>query len=127
MPQISTDRELNKLAERVIGIAFKTYNILGAGFSERIYQNLFSELLKEENIKFVREKWTKLVVCNKNIGGHKVDFLIEDKLVVELKCRSEIYPKDLAQVLNYLKVNSIKLGLILCFTKNGVKIKRLIL
>lgn len=126
MSQIATDNQINKLTEQVIGVAFKTFNILGAGFSERIYQNLFSELLIEEKILFVREKWTKLIVHDKNIGGHKVDFLIKNQLVVEIKCRNEIYSKDIAQVINYLKVNRIKIGLILCFTKNGVKVKRII-
>jgi GxxExxY protein len=127
MLPINNDEENKKLTERIIGIAFQTYNILGPGFSERIYQNLFAELLQESDLKFIREKWTKLLVHGKNIGGHKVDFLIENTVVVELKCRNEIFSKDLAQVLNYLKVNQIKIGLILCFSKAGVKIKRLVL
>lgn len=126
MPQIDTDRTLNELSKKLIGIAFETYNSLGAGYSERIYQNMFSELLKESEIKYVREKYSQLIVCDKKIGGHRVDFLIDNKIVVEMKCRNEIYPKDIAQVLNYLKVNKIKLGLVFCFTSKGVKIKRLI-
>lgn len=127
MPQIKTDNQINKLTEKVIGIAFKTYNILGPGFSERIYQNLFAQLLIEDRIGFIREKWTKLLVHGKNIGGHRVDFLVEKKLVIEIKCRDDIFSKDIAQVLNYLKVNLLNVGLILCFSRSGVKIKRLVL
>lgn len=126
MPQIDTNDQLNNSSKKLIGIAFNVYNTLGPGFAERIYQNLYSEILKEEGIEFVREKWTKLMIRGKNIGGHRIDFLIEDEIVVELKCRGEIFQKDIAQVLNYLKVNSKRLGLILCFTRKGVQIKRLV-
>ncbi|MCX6810349.1 MAG: GxxExxY protein [Candidatus Berkelbacteria bacterium] len=126
MPQIDTDNTLNELSKKLIGLAFETYNFLGAGYSERIYQNMFAELLKESEVGYIREKYSQLIIHGKRIGGHKVDFLVDDKIVVEMKCRSEIYPKDIAQVINYLKVNAVKLGLIFCFTTKGVKIKRFV-
>ncbi|MCX6810530.1 MAG: GxxExxY protein [Candidatus Berkelbacteria bacterium] len=126
MSQIDTDKTLNELSKKLIGLVFDTFNSLGSGYSERIYQNMFSEFLKDSGIKYVREKYSQLIVYDKRIGGHRVDFLIDDKIVVEMKCRNEIYPKDISQVLNYLKVNNVKLGLIFCFTIKGVKIKRLV-
>lgn len=112
------------LSKKLIGLAFDTFNSIGAGYAERIYQNIYTELLLNNKINFEREKYSKMIVFDKNVGGHRVDFLVENKIVVELKCRNELYPKDISQVINYLKVNKKKLGLIFCFTKKGVLIKR---
>lgn len=58
------------------------------------------------------------------MGRYFLDFLIDDKIAVEIKVRREIYEIDWIQLLNYLKANSLKVGLLIVFTKYGVKIKR---
>ena len=63
----------------------------------------------------------------RKIGSFFVDFVVEDKVVIELKARGDIFQKDIAQILAYMKEKSIKVGIILLFGKTGVKIKRLIL
>jgi len=110
----------------LIGLAFEAFNSVGAGFAEKIYQNIYQELLSKNNINFEREKYCDLIVFDKKVGKYRVDFLIDERVVVELKCRNEIYPKDIAQVINYLKVNKLRLGLIFKFGKTGVEIKRLV-
>ncbi|PIR27061.1 GxxExxY protein [Candidatus Berkelbacteria bacterium CG_4_9_14_0_2_um_filter_42_30] len=61
------------------------------------------------------------------VGNYRLDFLIEDKVVVELKTRETVYQKDISQVLDYLKFNNLKVGLLLYFGNFKVKIKRLVL
>jgi len=118
--------KINQLSNKLIGLVFNCYNSIGHGFSEKVYQNIYSELLNQNNIVFQKEKYAKLLKFGKVVGRYRVDFLVENSIVVELKCRKEIYTKDIAQVLNYLKTNNVKLGLIFCFTKKNVLIKRLL-
>ncbi len=115
-----------KLTELIIGLAFDTYNELGAGFPERIYHNLLKEKLSEKKINFKSENYCAIKNEKITLGGFRIDIVVENKVIVELKSRNQIFNKDISQVLYYLKVKNIQVGLILCFGKNGVKIKRLI-
>ena len=84
------------------------------------------EKLKEKKINFKFEDYCAIKRNNITLGGFRVDIIIEDKVVVELKLRNQIFKKDISQLLYYLKVKDIQTGLILCFGDSGVKIKRLI-
>ncbi|TSC93990.1 MAG: hypothetical protein Athens101428_464 [Candidatus Berkelbacteria bacterium Athens1014_28] len=117
----------SKLTEKIIGLVFKTQNETGKGFSEKIYQKVFENHLRDEEIKFKKECYCKLIVNNKIAGNYRLDFLIDDKIIVEFKVRDAIYKKDISQVLNYLKFYKLKIGLIFYFKNDGVEIKRLIL
>lgn len=117
----------DKLTGKIIGIAFDLFNELGRGYAEKIYQNGFESKLQKAGLKFSRENYCKLELDGNKIGHFFVDFVVENEVVVELKARGEIMKKDIAQVLNYLKVKGIKVGLILLFSRNEVKIKRLVL
>ena len=116
-----------EMTEKIIGIAFKTQNEVGPGFAEKVYQKVFENLLIKSGVKYKKECYSKLIVDDKIVGSYRLDFLIEDKVVVELKTRDSIYDKDISQVLNYLKFNNTKVGLLLYFGDFRVKIKRLIL
>lgn len=117
----------SKLTEKIIGLVFKTQNETGKGFSEKIYQKVFENYLLEEKIKFKRECYCKLIVNKKIVGTYKLDFLVDDQIIVEFKVRDVAYKKDISQVLNYLKFNDLKVGLLFYFKNDGVEIKRLIL
>lgn len=82
--------------------------------------------MKASSLKYKKECYCKLMVDDSNVGSYRLDFLVEDKIVVELKSRDTIYKKDISQILNYLKFNGIKIGLLLYFGNFKVKIKRLI-
>jgi len=116
----------SKVTEKIIGLAFELFKELGAGYSEKVYQKGLEEKFKKHKLNYRKELNCSLLVEGKKIGGFRVDFLVED-VVVELKARGAVISKDISQVLTYLKVHNIKVGLLLIFTKNGVKIKRLIL
>ena len=129
---MGTDENKNEfpekdLTEKIIGIAFQTQNEVGIGYSEKIYQNAYEHYLKKSGLDYKRESYCKLVVDGKIIGSYRLDFLVEDKIVVELKTRDTIYDKDVHQILNYLKFKRIKVGLLLYFGNFKVKIKRVVL
>lgn len=116
----------NEYSRKVIGFAFQVFNELGYGLSEKIYQKAFEVLLIDNNVNYKREKYCKIAFAGQHIGKYYLDFLIGDKLAVELKVKNEVYITHINQVLNYLKAENLKLGILLVFSKGGVLVKRVI-
>ena len=98
---------------------------MGYGYQEKYYQRAVEKLLKNENIKYDRELSCPLSIIGKNIGRYQLDFLIENKIVLELKVANKFYPRHIKQVLGYLKANNLKLGILAIFTKDGLLYKRI--
>lgn len=119
-------KEENVLSYKLIGLIYDVYNRLQYGHKEKIYQQAFEELLKKEKIGYTRELFCPIKFENKTIGKYFLDFLVDGKVVVELKVAEDFYPKYTKQVINYLKAKSFKLGLIFLLTKTSVRIKRII-
>ncbi len=117
---------MNKLSYKMIGLSFDVYNRLGYGHKEKIYQKALQELLDKEKIKYQREIYCPIKFESKVIGKYYLDFLIDDKLILELKVAEDFYPKHFKQVINYLKARKLKLGIIILITKSGIRIKRII-
>lgn len=113
--------------EKLIGYSFDIFKQIGGKHPEKFYQNAFENKLKNNGINYKRENYCKLEVDGKRIGYIKMDFLIGNTIVVELKVREELYNKDIAQMLSYMRLKNITIGLILLFTSNGVKPKRYII
>ena len=105
-----------ELSNRILGIAMQLHREMGCGFKEKVYQDAFEVLLKEVGIKYEREKHIDLVFHGIKLEhDFYYDFLIEDKIGVELKAMSEIIGEYEAQIINYLHVSNHKLGLLLNF------------
>ena len=115
----------SKLTEKIIGFAFDVFNDLKYGLKEKAYQKALEALLIENKINYQREKYGKIRYHGAIIGKYYLDFLIEGKVAVELKVRSEVYQKDIGQLLNYIKSEQIPVGLLIVMTKYRVEIKRL--
>ena len=113
------------LCYRLAGIAFTIDNELGFGFEEKVYANAFEELLKKEGISYQREVYYPIVFNGKKIAKKYFDFTIDNKMVLELKTGENYYKNVCPQVFQYLKTSGLKLGLVIRFTKGGVKIKRI--
>ncbi len=111
---------------QIIGFSYQVYNELGYGLQEKYYQRALAQLLEENDIKYERELYLAVKFKGVNIGKYFIDFKINDNLVVELKVCNQFYQNHINQVLAYLKAYNIKLGLLILFTKTGIKIKRLI-
>ncbi len=103
-------------SKRILGIAMQLHREMGCGFKEKVYQDAFEVLLKENNIEYEREKHIDLVFHGVKLEhDFFYDFLIEDKIGVELKAVSEITGEFESQIINYLHVSNYKLGLLLNF------------
>ncbi|MDR3695270.1 GxxExxY protein [Mucilaginibacter sp.] len=119
----------NKLATEVIGAAIKVHKYLGPGLLESVYKEcLFYDLVK---MGIYVEKEKPLPVIYQEIRlecGYRLDLLVENKLIVEIKAVEELNKIHMAQVLTYLKISGCKLGLLMNFNVLMVKdgIKRLI-
>ena len=105
-----------ELSSKVLGIAMQLHREMGCGFKEKVYQDAFEVLLKEAEIPYEKEKHINLVFHGVQLEhDFFYDFLIDDKIGVELKAVSEIVGEFEAQIINYLHVSNHKLGLLLNF------------
>ena len=117
------------LTGKIIGCAMQVHSFLGCGFQEAIYQRALAIELAKAGLNFQRELSVPIFYkdVSEPIGMRRVDFLIEEIVLVELKARSEIEDLHLNQVLNYLKAYKIEIGLLLNFGEKSLKVKRLVL
>ena len=105
-----------ELSKKILGIAMQLHREMGCGFREKVYQDAFEVLLKENKIPYEKEKHISLVFHGVELEhDFFYDFLIDDKIGVELKAVSEIMGEFEAQIINYLHVSNHKLGLLLNF------------
>ncbi len=117
---------LNALTEEIIGAAIEVHKHLGPGLLERLYEDALCYELTKKNLSFVRQQ--ELAVPYKDIlldGKFRLDLIVGDAVIVELKNVERIMPIHEAQLLTYLKITGKKLGLILNFNeplmKNGIR------
>jgi GxxExxY protein len=112
----------------IVGVLFEAYNNLGSGFSEIVYKDAIEYEFKKLNIPFQREKEFS-VSYKEIILKHKfyADFVVFDKIILEIKSVENIHDKHIAQCLNYLKVSDCKLAIIANFHKDLLDHKRIIL
>lgn len=110
-----TLEQINELSNKIIGFAIKVHKALGPGFVEKVYVKALIFELEKNKIKFTQEKSIKVKYENLLLGQHRLDFLIEDEIILEIKAVYEINNFHMAQMLSYLKAADKKLGLILNF------------
>lgn len=115
-----------ELSYKLVGLAYNVFNELGHGHLEKIYQKAYAKELKEAGIVFKEQAPYQVIYKEEVIGNNYLDFLIEEKVIIELK-RSDFYSKKyIDQVSNYIKVSNLKLAILINFTTNGVRIKRIV-
>ncbi len=118
--------EINQLTGEVIGAAIEVHKTLGPGLLESVYEECLCHELKLREVKFERQK--ELLVSYKGIKldcVYRIDILIENQVIVELKSMDNFQPIHEAQLLTYLKLSGIKYGLLINFNvpllKDGIK------
>ena len=104
-----------ELTHKVIGAFYETYNALGHGFLESVYENALALQLDQDGIRFQRQAELAVRFRGHVVGIFRADFLIGDKLIIELKAVERLMPAHEAQLLNYLKATGIQLGLLMNF------------
>lgn len=115
-----------ELSYRIVGIAFKVSKELGFGYQEKYYQRAIEIELKKNGLKYEREILTNLVYRDKSIGSYRLDFIVEEKIVLEIKVGNYFHNKDFEQVKAYLKKTGLLLGIIVLFSPKGVQFKRVL-
>lgn len=116
-----------RISERVIGCAFAVSNQLGAGFLEMVYANALAVEFAEQNLSYVREKPLTVTYKARDIGTYYADFLVEGRLVLELKALSRLTTNHEAQAMNYLRASGFTVGLLLNFGTPKLGVKRVVL
>ena len=113
-----------EITEKVIGAAFRVHNILGTGFQEIIYQRALELELKILTIDFVREFEMPIFYLDQQIGTRRVDFLVANKISVELKAIIKIEDVQIAQAINYLEAYNLEVGLLINFGSKRMEFHR---
>lgn len=116
--------EFESISNKIIGAAIEVHKRLGPGFVEIIYHNALKYELNLQNIPFETEKGIEIYYKDKLVGLHRLDLLVNNEIVVELKAMKDILSGHISQVVSYLKATKIKTGLILNFSKPRLEIKR---
>ena len=106
---------LNALSNRVIGAALEVHRVLGPGFLESIYEESLARELELKGISFVAQQQVSVTYKGKQVGEGRLDLLVADSLVVELKAVEVLLPVHTAQLHSYLKATGHKLGLLINF------------
>ena len=114
------------ITEKIIGAAMAAHNNLGNGFQEIIYQRALAKELAKKNLEFVRELSMPIIYDGEEIGTRRVDFLVENCVLVEIKATTELDAIHLNQALNYLEIFKIEVGLLINFGNKSLEFKRLI-
>lgn len=114
------------LCYQIIGILFEIFRELGSGYHEKYYQKIVAAELRRCGLRYRERVPTPLVYKGNKIGNYFLDFVIENKIVLELKKGERFAQKHIEQVYAYLKATNLKLGIIANFTKEGVRFKRIV-
>jgi GxxExxY protein len=116
------------ITQKIIGASFEVHKFLGNGFQEVIYQRALQYEMHQAGLIFQREIEQPIYYKDlpKPIGTRRADFVVEDKVLVELKAVIQLEDVHLAQALNYLKVYKLEVGLLINFGSKSLTFKRLI-
>jgi len=115
-----------ELSYRVVGALYDVFNDLGFGHLERVYQRAIAKRLQELRISYREQVLTSVPFHSTSIGKHYLDFLVEDKLVLELKQRQRLSRAGIDQILGYLHATHLQLGILATFTPGGVTYLRIV-
>ena len=123
------DLKYQDITQKIIGASFEVHKFLGNGFQEVIYQRALAYELHQAGLTFAREIEQQIYYKNlpEPIGTRRADFVVEEKVLVELKAVIQLEDVHLAQALNYLKVYKFEVGLLINFGSKSLTFKRLVL
>ena len=120
------DLKYADVTEKIIGCAMKVHRFLGPGFPELIYQRALILEFRKMELNFQAEVERSIIYENQIIGKRRLDLIVNDLILLELKAVSELNDACQAQVINYLKVFKLEVGLLLNFGSKSLQFKRFI-
>lgn len=114
-----------EITEKIIGSAMRVHASLGNGFQEVIYQRALEIEMEESGLRFARELSMPVYYKAKQIGERRVDFFVEEKIMVEIKAIIQLENVHLAQAKNYLEAYNMQVGLLINFGSISLQFKRI--
>ena len=121
------NEERDLLSHAVLGAAFEVSNILGHGFLEIVYRRALVAELARRDIPAREEVPFPVFYKGHEVGRYFADIMVEDRMIIELKCTETLSPAHVAQTLNYLKAGRIPIALLINFGKPRIQYQRIIL
>ena len=119
-----TEFKFGEITEKIIGAAFRVHGTLGNGFQEIIYQRALELEFQRHNMIHVREFEMPIFYLDQQIGVRRVDFLVNEKISVELKAIIKLEDVHLAQAINYLEAYNLEIGLLINFGSKRLEFHR---
>ncbi|WP_299501597.1 GxxExxY protein [Mucilaginibacter sp.] len=113
-----------ELTEKIIGCAMKVHSLLGNGFQEVIYQRCLAIEMQKQGLGFARELEMPIYYDGIDVGTRRVDFFVEDVIMVELKAIINLEDVHLAQAMNYVEAYKMEIGLLINFGAKSLQFKR---
>ena len=113
------------LTRKIIGCAMNVHSVLGNGFQEVIYQRALEIEMQQAGLNFAREMEMPIFYRNIQIGTRRVDFFVENLVMVELKALTAFEKVHLAQAKNYLEAYKMQIGLLINFGASSLEFKRI--
>ncbi|HZP83385.1 MAG TPA: GxxExxY protein [Chthonomonadaceae bacterium] len=114
------------LTHKIIGCAMEVHRALGNGFQEVIYQRALAVEMAQQGLEFSREQEMRVLYKGVEIGTRRVDFFVEETVMVEIKALLQLEDVHLAQAINYLEAYGLEVGLLLNFGARSLQFKRVI-
>ncbi|NDV64086.1 GxxExxY protein [Bacteroides sp. 224] len=116
------DKEINDLSYKIIGCAYRVHKELGPGLLESTYEACLCYELEKENLFFEKQKELPVIYMNQKLDcGYRIDILVENKVIIELKSVDQLLPIHTAQVMSYLKLSKLHLGLLINFNQTNLQ------
>lgn len=126
---MSSEYKYKDITQKIIGASFEVHKFLGNGFQEVIYQRALAYEMSKAGLEFAREIEQEIFYkdLDQPIGTRRADFVVEGKILVELKAIIELEHVHWAQMLNYLKAYKLEVGLLINFGSKSLTFKRFVL
>jgi GxxExxY protein len=116
---------LDQITYKIIGASMKVHNTLGNGFQEVIYQRCLAIELRRSELEFVREQEQTIFYDGIKVGTRRADFIVESKVIIELKAVINLEDAHLAQAKNYLVAYDFEVGLLINFGSTSLQYKKI--
>ena len=115
-----------ELSFKIVGCALQVHKSLGPGFPEAVYERAMDLELRKQGLNFERQKTYRVTYEDKPVGDFRADFLVDDKIILELKAVTEMPRVFERQLHSYLQVSRLRLGILLNFGREKLESKRIV-
>lgn len=115
------------LTEKIIQASIEVQKNLGHGFLESIYENALVVELEKMGFKYEKQKPVEIFYKNVKVGEHRVDLIVENRVIIELKAISDFEQIHRAQIISYLTATGLRIGLLINFGKTKIDVDRIII